>query len=171
MNNPPKGNKGAGLLPPRPIVQIVKKAGVKTVQKMAKTGQPQWAKAKAKAKANAKVKVKAKAKARAHRYRPGERALREIRLMQRTVKAAIPNAPFYRLIRELANERVLMLHGDVNYRWQSTALQAVKEAAESFLVHLLEDGNLCAIHANRVTIMVKDIQLARRIRGHWGGLG
>lgn len=64
-----------------------------------------------------------------------------------------------------------MMAGEYNYRWQSTALQALKEATEAFLVHLLEDSNLCAIHAKRVTIMIKDMQLARRIRGHWGGLG
>lgn len=56
-------------------------------------------------------------------------------------------------------------------RWQSQAIQALQEAAEAFLVHLFEDSNLCAIHAKRVTIMQKDIQLARRIRGAWGGLG
>lgn len=57
------------------------------------------------------------------------------------------------------------------YRWQSQAIQALQEAAEAFLVHLFEDTNLCAIHAKRVTIMQKDIQLARRLRGAWGGLG
>ena len=56
-------------------------------------------------------------------------------------------------------------------RWQSVAILALQEAAEAFLVHLFEDTNLCAIHAKRVTIMQKDIQLARRIRGAWGGLG
>lgn len=56
-------------------------------------------------------------------------------------------------------------------RWQSTAMQALQEAAEAYLVHLFEDTNLLAIHAKRVTIMQKDIQLARRIRGAWGGLG
>ena len=56
-------------------------------------------------------------------------------------------------------------------RWQSQAIQALQEAAEAFLVHLFEDANLCALHAKRVTIMQKDIQLARRIRGAWGGLG
>lgn len=55
------------------------------------------------------------------------------------------------------------------FRWQSQAIQALQEAAEAFLVHLFEDVNLCAIHAKRVTIMQKDIQLARRIRGAWGG--
>ena len=43
--------------------------------------------------------------------------------------------------------------------------KALQEAAESYLVGLFEDTNLCAIHAKRVTIMPKDIQLARRIRG------
>lgn len=57
----------------------------------------------------------------------------------------------------------------VGLRWQSHAILALQEAAEAFLVHLFEDANLCAIHANRVTIMQKDIQLARRIRGHYGG--
>ncbi|CAD0098087.1 unnamed protein product [Aureobasidium mustum] len=55
-------------------------------------------------------------------------------------------------------------------RYQRT-IMALQEAAEAFLVHLFEDTNLCAIHAKRVTIMQKDIQLARRIRGAWGGLG
>lgn len=56
-------------------------------------------------------------------------------------------------------------------RWQSHAIAALQEATEAFLVHLFEDTNLCAIHAKRVTIMQKDIQLARRIRGAWGGIG
>jgi histone H3-like centromeric protein A len=50
-------------------------------------------------------------------------------------------------------------------RWQSQAIMALQEAAEAFMVHLFEDTNLCAIHAGRVTIMPKDMQLARRIRG------
>ncbi|KAK3698273.1 hypothetical protein QZH41_009504, partial [Actinostola sp. cb2023] len=56
-------------------------------------------------------------------------------------------------------------------RWQLAALQALQEAAEAFLVRLFEDANLCALHAKRVTIMPKDIQLARRIRGRQDGLG
>lgn len=50
-------------------------------------------------------------------------------------------------------------------RWTAEALLALQESAEDFLVHLFEDCNLCAIHAKRVTIMPKDMQLARRIRG------
>jgi histone H3 len=50
-------------------------------------------------------------------------------------------------------------------RWQSQAVLALQEATEAYLVGLFEDTNLCAIHAKRITIMVKDMQLARRIRG------
>ena len=50
-------------------------------------------------------------------------------------------------------------------RFQSNAVLALQEAAEAYMVGLFEDTNLCAIHAKRVTIMPKDIQLARRIRG------
>lgn len=71
-------------------------------------------------------------------------------------------------VREIA---LSMRPRDEGMRWQSQAIQALQEAAEAFMVHLFEDTNLCAIHAKRVTIMQKDIQLARRIRGLWGGLG
>lgn len=56
-------------------------------------------------------------------------------------------------------------------RWQSSAILALQEATEAFLVHLFEDSNLCTVHAKRVTLMTKDMQLARRLRGPWGGLG
>lgn len=52
-----------------------------------------------------------------------------------------------------------------DFRWQSHAIQALQEAAEAYLVHLFEDTNLIAIHCKRITIMKKDLQLARRIRG------
>ncbi len=61
--------------------------------------------------------------------------------------------------------------GGDSLRWQTQAIQALQESCEAFMVHLFEDTNLCAIHAKRVTIMQKDVQLARRIRGAWGGLG
>lgn len=60
-------------------------------------------------------------------------------------------------------------YADAGLRWQSSAILALQEATEAYLVHLFEDANLCAIHAKRVTIMQRDIQLARRIRGSWGG--
>lgn len=109
-------------------------------------------------------------KGRRRRYKPGTAALKEIRRYQRSFDLLIRKLPFARLVREVALD---MLPAEVGaeLRWQSHAIQALQEAAEAFLVHLFEDTNLCAIHAKRVTIMQKDIQLARRIRGIWGGLG
>ena len=94
-----------------------------------------------------------------HRYRPGTVALREIRRYQKSTELLIRKLPFQRLVRELAQE----FKSDL--RFQSTAILALQESAEAYLVGLFEDTNLCAIHAKRVTIMTKDIQLARRIRG------
>lgn len=110
-----------------------------------------------------KVKTPAKRK---HRYRPGALALKEIRQYQKSTDLLIRKLPFARLVREVAQD----VSSEVT-RWQSSAIAAVQEAAEAFLVRLFEDANLCAIHARRVTLMQKDIQLARRIRGPWGGLG
>ncbi|MCJ1400659.1 centromeric DNA-binding histone H3-like protein cse4 [Xylographa trunciseda] len=104
-----------------------------------------------------------------HRYKPGTVALREIRRYQRSTDLLLLKLPFSRLVREIALDLVPV--GGDSLRWQSQAIQALQESAEAFLVHLFEDANLCAIHAKRVTIMQKDIQLARRIRGAWGGLG
>uniref|UniRef100_A0A1B0GQ04 Core Histone H2A/H2B/H3 domain-containing protein n=1 Tax=Phlebotomus papatasi TaxID=29031 RepID=A0A1B0GQ04_PHLPP len=67
--------------------------------------------------------------------------------------------PFQRLVREIAQDF------KTDLRFQSSAVMALQEASEAYLVGLFEDTNLCAIHAKRVTIMPKDIQLARRIRG------
>ncbi|KAI5210966.1 hypothetical protein AUEXF2481DRAFT_64859 [Aureobasidium subglaciale EXF-2481] len=103
------------------------------------------------------------------RYKPGTVALREIRKYQRSTDLLILKLPFARLVREVCIS--MAPAGSGIYRWQSQAIMALQEAAEAFLVHLFEDTNLCAIHAKRVTIMQKDIQLARRIRGAWGGLG
>lgn len=94
-----------------------------------------------------------------HRYRPGTVALREIRKYQKSTDLLIRKLPFQRLIREIA----MPIKPDV--RFQSTALLALQEAAEAYIVGLFEDTNLCAIHARRVTIMPRDLQLARRIRG------
>eukprot|EP01012_Entosiphon_sulcatum_P039653 TRINITY_DN524_c0_g1_i1.p1 TRINITY_DN524_c0_g1~~TRINITY_DN524_c0_g1_i1.p1 ORF type:complete len:158 (+),score=28.56 TRINITY_DN524_c0_g1_i1:62-475(+) len=94
-----------------------------------------------------------------HRFRPGTVALREIRKFQKSTELLIRKLPFQRLVREIAQEY------KADLRFQSNAVLALQEAAEAYLVSLFEDTNLCAIHARRVTIMVKDIQLARRIRG------
>lgn len=93
------------------------------------------------------------------RYRPGTVALREIRKYQKSTELLIRKLPFQRLVREIANE----LKCDL--RFQSSAVLALQEATEAFLVQVFEDTNLAAIHAKRVTIMPKDLQLALRIRG------
>ncbi|KAF2773529.1 putative centromere protein Cse4 [Teratosphaeria nubilosa] len=103
------------------------------------------------------------------RYKPGTVALREIRRYQKSTDLLMAKLPFSRLVREISLNMAPISSGVT--RWQSQAIQALQEAAEAFLVHLFEDTNLCAIHAKRVTIMQKDLQLARRIRGAWGGLG
>ena len=91
------------------------------------------------------------------RHRPGERALKEIRQYQRSTELLIRKLPFARLVKEV------QLHfTNREYRWQASALLAMQEAAEAHLVGLFEDANLCTIHSKRVTVMVKDIQLARR---------
>jgi histone H3/H4 len=93
------------------------------------------------------------------RYRPGTVALREIRKYQRSTETLIRKLPFQRLCREVAQDV------DKTLRFQSEAVRALQEACEAYLVGLFEDTQLCAIHAKRVTIMPKDMQLARRIRG------
>ncbi|KAF5363343.1 hypothetical protein D9756_000461 [Leucocoprinus leucothites] len=109
---------------------------------------------------------------RKHRFRPGTVAIREIRKYQKSTDLLLRKLPFSRLVKEIAEDMTTDLneYGDAGLRWQSSALLALQEAAEAYLVHLFEDANLCAIHAKRVTIMPRDIQLARRIRGPWGGL-
>jgi histone H3 len=93
-----------------------------------------------------------------HRYRPGTVALREIRRYQKSTELLIRKLPFQRLVREIAQDF------KTDLRFQGSAVLALQEAAEAYLVGLFEDTNLAAIHAKRVTIMPKDIQLARRIR-------
>lgn len=94
------------------------------------------------------------------RYRPGEKALREIRFYQRNTDLMIRKLPFARLVKEV---QTYFFRKD--YRWSAQAMLALQEAAEAHLVALFEDAYLCTIHAKRVTLMPKDIQLARRIRG------
>lgn len=95
----------------------------------------------------------------ARRFRPGTVALREIRRYQKSTELLIRKLPFQRLVREIANGF------STDLRFQSAAMGAIQEAAEQYLVHLFEDVQLCAIHAKRITIMPKDMQIARRIRG------
>ena len=97
------------------------------------------------------------------RYRPGTVALREIRRYQKSTDLLIRKLPFKRLVREIIGKQPSSFWEE--YRIQESALLALREASEAYLIGLFEDTNLCAIHAKRVTITPKDIQLARRMRG------
>eukprot|EP00466_Bigelowiella_natans_P019668 jgi/Bigna1/58429/fgenesh1_pm.89_\ len=93
------------------------------------------------------------AKRERHCYRP------EIRKYQKGTDLLMRRFPFSWLVREIAND----FKSDM--RFQCKAVLALQEAAEAYLVSLFEDANLCTMHAKRVRVMPKDIQLARRIRG------
>jgi histone H3 len=94
-----------------------------------------------------------------HRFKPGTVALREIRKYQKSTELLIRKLPFQRLVREIAQD----FKSDL--RFQASAVLAIQEAGEFYMVGLFEDTNLCAIHAKRVTIMPRDMHLARRVRG------
>uniref|UniRef100_UPI00358E68CA histone H3-like isoform X4 n=1 Tax=Myxine glutinosa TaxID=7769 RepID=UPI00358E68CA len=93
------------------------------------------------------------------RFRPGARALQEIRQFQKSTDLLIRKAPFCRLVREITMDYALD-----EMRWQVAALMALQEAAEAYMTRLFEDANLCAIHAKRVTIQPKDMELALRLK-------
>ena len=95
-----------------------------------------------------------------HRYRPGTVALREIRRYQKSTELLIRKLPFQRLGREIAQDF------KTDLRFQSSAVVALQEASESYLIGLFEDTNLCAIHAKRVTIMPKVCCHALPLRVH-----
>ena len=94
-----------------------------------------------------------------NRFRPGHLALNEIRHYQKKANLLIRKLNFHHLIQEIAQQFNMEL------RFRSSTITSLQEASEAYLVCLFEDTNLCTIHAKRVTIMPKDIQLARRIRG------
>lgn len=96
-----------------------------------------------------------------HRYRPGTVALREIRKYQKSTELLIRKLPFERLVREIAQDFLTQ----TDLRFPSSAMLALQEAAEAYLIGLFMDINLIAIHAKRITVMPKDMLLARRIRG------
>ena len=93
------------------------------------------------------------------KWRPGTVALREIKRYQKATNMLLPRAPFHRLVRSICSGI------DSDIRFQSQALVALQESAEAYLTGVFEDSNLCALHANRVTMMKKDMDIARRIRG------
>lgn len=93
------------------------------------------------------------------RWHPGTVALREVRKYQNSTDLLIPRAPFRRLVREI----VVNLKDTI--RVQRSALDALQEASESYIIGVLNDANLCTIHAKRVTLFPKDLHLAMRLRG------
>ena len=106
-------------------------------------------------------------------------ALREIRRYQKSTELLIRKLPFQRLVREIAQDFKRELRFQyaaigalqvkiIVYPYHLSLCYVIQEASEAYLVGLFEDTNLCAIHAKRVTIMPKDLQLARRLRGERG---
>ena len=101
-----------------------------------------------------------------HKFRPGTVALREIKRYQRSTELLIRKTPFIRLVKDIMEDAAGTGKEFGNgIRLQAVAALALQEASEAYIVEVFEDANLCAIHARRVTIMKKDVQLARRIRG------
>ena len=137
------GSGKAPRKPPQSTVQPKKKKGVTKVKCSGK-----------------KLPATQQGQPKPRRYRPGTVAVREIRRYQKSTELLLRKLPFQRLVRELAQDL-----GKMAIRFQSGAIMALQEASDAYLVGLLEDANLCAIHAKRVTIMPKDIQLAHCIRG------
>ena len=95
------------------------------------------------------------------KYRPGTLALREIRCYQKSMELLIRKLPFMHLVQEIGQQLM------IGIKFQGTVIMALQEASEAYLISVFEDSNLCAIHAKRCTIMLKDIQLACCIRGEW----
>jgi len=93
------------------------------------------------------------------RNRPGTVALRDIRNFRRSGELLLSKLPFQRLVREVAQKYTNAP------RFQASAILALQEAAEAYILGLFQDAQPCAVHAKRVTVKSKDIQLARRIRG------
>ena len=93
------------------------------------------------------------------KFHPGTVALREIKRYQKSSSHLLPKAPFYRLVREICSGI------DNELRFQEQSLVALQEASEAYLVGLLEDSTLCAIHAKRQTVLKADMLLAKRLRG------
>merc|ERR1711916_241396 len=96
---------------------------------------------------------------RVRRFRPGTIALRQVRKLQSSTDMLIQRAPFTRLVREAAQSQ------KAGVKFQASAVTALQEASEAFIVSLLTDANLAAMHANRVTAMPRDLLLVRRLRG------
>ena len=109
--------------------------------------------------ANKAARKTAKPAAKPHRFRPGTRALMEIRKYQKTTAPLLEKKPFERVVRDVAKELRPGL------RFKPESIQALQVAAEDLLVQLYEDAVTLAIHVKRITITRKDLLLAIRMRG------
>ena len=158
----PKKKDAAKKMPSKAKANMkkAKAAKVKASKKVAKKSKPAKTSKMAGKISKAASKVQAKKEGpRKHRWRPGTVALREIKKYQKQSTPCLPRAPFQRLVRSITGEY------DPDLRFQSQALVALQEAAEAYLTGIMEDANLCALHSKRVTVMKKDLMLARRLRG------
>jgi len=99
------------------------------------------------------------------RVKAGARVVADIKKLQSSTELLIRKMSFQRIIREMTQNIAKEDGNERKIRFKRDALTALQEATEAYLIGLLEDTNLCALHAKRVTIMPKDIQLARRLRG------
>ena len=154
------------LKPKKLSARSVREAQVELKKVLAKKREEEHKKAAAKAAKKGGQKAPKGGVKKRYRYRPGTLALKQIRQYQKTTELLIRKLPFQHLVREIAADEEV-IHSPLcgKLRFQSVAIMALQEALEAYLVRLFEDSNLCAIHAKIVTIMPKDIQLARRIRG------
>ena len=98
-----------------------------------------------------------------HRYRPGTVALREIKEYQKRTTPLMRKRPFSRLVRESGQLQL------PTARFERHAVDAVQRITEAYITRLFEDAMLCAIHAKRVTLQAKDLNLAMRIRDNISG--
>lgn len=149
----PKAKNAASKMPSKAKVsKAAKTAKSSTKKTMATATQSQKSK-------NPKSATQSQAEGRKRRFKAGTVALREIKQYQKSTDLLLPRAPFQRLVREITGAV------DPDLRFAPQALIAIQEAAEAYLTGVFEDAQLCAIHANRVTVQKKDLDLARRIRG------
>ncbi|XP_070153071.1 uncharacterized protein [Polyergus mexicanus] len=97
-----------------------------------------------------------------NKHKRKSRVLQEIKHLRRTTHFLIPKRPFSRLIREIMID--LFPRQEIN-KIQASALEALQEATEMYMVQFFEDAMLLALHAKRVTLMRHDMILMRRLRG------
>jgi histone H3 len=84
-----------------------------------------------------------------------------IKKLQKSTGYMIPKAPFRRIVREIARDV-----SEQDFVWQPSALDALQYSAEDFMTDFFSDSFACTEHAKRITLMSKDLALARRIRGN-----